>query len=214
MSSFLDNYEDVNSRIKRFRSEFATGRIEVVIEDIDLKIGYVLFKAMAFRNYEDDKPAAVDYAFEMRGDQKIGGRWFIETGSTSAIGRVIGLLSPSDTRPTKQDMEAVENFTASHAAIEQNDLWATTSVTMTTKEISDEVGMPTVGSVLTDLENKIGVEVLEESPLCKHGHRILRTGIAKTGKPYKGYACPEKMKANQCEMLWFKQLPDGKWVIQ
>jgi hypothetical protein len=214
MSSFLDNYEDVNARIKRFRSEFPTGRLEVFIEDIDLKIGYVLFKALAYRNYEDEKPSAIDYAFEMRGDQKIGGRWFIETGSTSAIGRVIGLLSPSDTRPTKQDMESVERFSASSAAVEQNDLWATTTTTMTTKEIVDEVGMPTVASVLDDLSAKIGVEVLGESPLCKHGHRILREGTAKTGKPYRGYACPERTKASQCEMLWFKQLPDRTWVIQ
>ena len=34
--SFLDNYEDVNARIKRFRSEFPSGRLIASIEHIDV----------------------------------------------------------------------------------------------------------------------------------------------------------------------------------
>ena len=34
---FMDNYEDVNSRIKRFRAEFPSGRLIAFIEDIDLE---------------------------------------------------------------------------------------------------------------------------------------------------------------------------------
>ena len=63
MAFNLDNYEDVNARIKRFRFEFPTGRLECYIEDIDINAGYILVKALAFRNYEDEKPAATDYAY-------------------------------------------------------------------------------------------------------------------------------------------------------
>ena len=62
MSWNLENYEDVNARIKRFRAEFPTGRLEAFIEDIDIKAGHILIKALAYRTYEDEKPAAVDYA--------------------------------------------------------------------------------------------------------------------------------------------------------
>ena len=39
---FMDNYEDVNSRIKRFRAEFPSGRLIAFIEDIDLDKGTIL----------------------------------------------------------------------------------------------------------------------------------------------------------------------------
>jgi hypothetical protein len=42
---FLDNYEDVNARIKRFRAEFPSGRLIAYIEDIDILKGTVLVKA-------------------------------------------------------------------------------------------------------------------------------------------------------------------------
>ena len=60
---FLDNYEDVNARIKRFRSEFPSGRLIAFIEDIDLNKGTVLIRAEAYREYEDAVPSAVDYAY-------------------------------------------------------------------------------------------------------------------------------------------------------
>ena len=60
---FLDNYEDVNARIKRFRTEFPSGRLIAFIEDIDIIKGTILVKAEAYREYEDTVPSAVDYAF-------------------------------------------------------------------------------------------------------------------------------------------------------
>jgi hypothetical protein len=64
--SFLDGYEDVNARIKRARAEFPTLRLVAYIEDIDLKNGYILVRAEAYKNYEDDKPSAIDYALEVQ----------------------------------------------------------------------------------------------------------------------------------------------------
>ncbi len=52
--SFLDGYEDVNARIKRARAEFPGLRLVAYIEDIDLKNGYILIRAEAYKNYEDD----------------------------------------------------------------------------------------------------------------------------------------------------------------
>jgi len=53
---------------------------------------------------------------------------------------------------------------------------------------------------------------MPEPPICKHGHRVLIEGLSnKTGKPYKGYLCPDKVKANQCEPVWLRQYGD-KWL--
>jgi hypothetical protein len=72
-----------------------------------------LVKAEAYREYEDAVPSAVDYAFgnvaTLTNNMK---KWLIEDTVTSAYGRVIGLLTPSEGgRPTKQDMEKVETLT-------------------------------------------------------------------------------------------------------
>ena len=107
---FMDNYEDVNSRIKRFRAEFPSGRLVAYIEDINLDKGTILVRAEAYREYEDALPSAVDYAFgnvaTLPQNMK---KWYIEDCLTSAYGRVIGLLTPSDhARSTAQDMQKVE----------------------------------------------------------------------------------------------------------
>ena len=47
--SFLDNYEDVNSRIKRFRAEFPSGRLVAFIESFDIENGTILVRAEAYR---------------------------------------------------------------------------------------------------------------------------------------------------------------------
>jgi hypothetical protein len=94
MSNFLEGYEDVNARIIRARSEFPSLRLIAYIEDIDITKGYVLIRAEAYKNYEDEKPSAVDYAFEMRADSGVNKNFWIENCSTSAYGRVLGLLTP------------------------------------------------------------------------------------------------------------------------
>ena len=111
--SFLDGYEDVNARIKRARAEFPGLRLVAYIEDIDLKNGYILIRAEAYKNYEDEKPSAVDYALEVRSDRGVNANFWVENCVTSAYGRVIGLLSPGGVgRPTRQDMEKVEAIQA------------------------------------------------------------------------------------------------------
>jgi len=117
MSWNLENYEDVNARIKRFRAEFPTGRLEAFIEDIDIKNGHILVKALAYRTYEDEKPAATDYAFESREGSRINANWWVENAVTSAYGRVIGCLTPSDARPTRQDMERAKELQDTHARL-------------------------------------------------------------------------------------------------
>lgn len=114
--SFLDNYEDVNSRIKRFRSEFPSGRLVAYVEDTNLKEGWILIKAEAYKEYEDHLPSAVDYAYGNVATYPANlKKWFVEDTITSAYGRVIGLLTPSlehKARSTVQDMERSSSLQA------------------------------------------------------------------------------------------------------
>ena len=200
MSNFLEGYEDVNARIIRARSEYPTLRLVAHIEDIDITKGYILVKAEAYKTYEDEKPSAVDYAFEMRSDRGVNLHFWVENAITSAYGRVIGLLTPGGiARSTKQDMEKVEALSAKDVAPVSEDLWATTA------------------SILTSIEavkNELGGTLLQGKPECKHGVRVWKTGTsAKTGREWGNYSCIEKSKATQCEPVWYMQTSTG-WAPQ
>jgi len=199
---FLDNYEDVNARIKRFRSEFPSGRLIAYIEDIDIIKGTILVKAEAYREYEDTVPSAVDYAFgnvsTYPNNMK---KWFIEDTITSAYGRCIGLLTPSEhARPTVQDMQKVETLPA------DSDPWSTKA------SIED---MATMASSVLEIAKELGGELVAEAPRCSHGTMVWAEGTAKaTGKPWAAYKCTERVRANQCNPYWHVLGSDGKWKPQ
>jgi hypothetical protein len=199
---FLDNYEDVNSRIKRFRIEFPSGRLVAFIEDINLEKGTILVRAEAYREYEDAVPSAVDYAYgnvatlpqNMR-------KWFIEDCITSAYGRVIGLLTPSDFgRPTVQDMQKVET------AHTEADPWATHAA---------NEGIPTMATAIAEIQQGLGGELPGEPPRCVHGTRVWAQGTsAKNGKDWAAWRCTQNNKNTQCDPIWQVLGSDGKWKNQ
>lgn len=202
--SFLDNYEDVNARITRFRSEFPSGRLVAFIEDKDLAAGWILIRAEAYKEYEDEKPSAIDYAYgnvaSLTNNMK---KWLVEDTTTSAYGRCIGLLSPSPAgRPTRQDMERVEALPAAA------DPWATVKV-------AQETGTTALTTAMAEIGTQLGGELVAETPRCPHGTMIWAEGTsAKTGKPWAAYKCTEKIRANQCDPYWHVLGSDGKWKPQ
>ena len=204
--SFLDNYEDVNARITRFRSEFPSGRLVTVIEDKDLSAGWVLVRAEAYREFEDAVPSAVDYAYgnvaSLTQNMK---KWLVEDTSTSAIGRCIGLLSPSPAgRPTRQDMERVEVLPASA------DPWATISITQT----AHDTGTTALTTAMKEIGTQLGGQLVAETPRCAHGTMIWKQAAAGSPKNWGGYFCTEKTKATQCPPYWHVLASDGKWKPQ
>ena len=141
---FLDNYEDVASRIKRFWAAYPSGRIETHIIDFNAVAGYVLIECRLFREYEDEKPSAIDFGFgRVESYQASMKRWFVEDTVTSAIGRAIGLLLGSDTRPTQENMKQVENMPVAFVNKIEDDPWSKPAENPTsppkpeTKKLSD-----------------------------------------------------------------------------
>ena len=201
---FLDNYEDVNARIKRFRAEFPSGRLVAYIESFDIEKGTILVRAEAYREYEDKDPSAVDYAFGNVATYPQNMRkWMVEDTITSSYGRVIGLLTPSlehSSRPTVQDMQKVETLPTS------SDPWSTKA------SIED---MATMATAVLDISTQLGGELVPETPRCSHGPMVWAEGTAKaTGKPWAAYKCTERIRANQCNPYWHVMGSDGKWKPQ
>jgi hypothetical protein len=208
--SFLDGYEDIAARITRFQKTFSTGRIETSIIDFSAKDGYILVEARVYRQSDDTLPAGIDYAFGNVSTYNVQmKKWFVEDTVSSAIGRslnlVLGALNLPDgvtnARPTRQNMEQVEHSTP----IVEADPWA----------ISQDVGVPNIGSAIEAITDKIGAEVMAEAPRCQHGTRIWREGTSqKTGKAWANFSCTEKSKASQCDPLWYVMTSSGTWKPQ
>lgn len=204
---FLDNYEDVNARVRRFQEAFPMGRIETSIIDFNFEKGFALVQARVYRDDEATQPAGVDYALEWVGKSPVSKQWWMENASTSAIGRAISLVLPTDNKPTKSDMEKVQRVNTPQAhSTAVDDLWAI-------KPIEDEGSSVAMGSAIAEITAQLGGELVEEAPVCVHGHMIKKTGTSeKTGKEYFGYTCTEKSRSTQCNAIWYKLSPTGKWV--
>lgn len=202
MAFDLKNYEDVQSRVKRFQDAYPLGRIVTHVVDFSADKGNVLVKAECYRDDETLLPAGVDYAFgnvsfyptHMK-------RFFVEDTITSAIGRAISLVLPTELKPTQQDMAKVER--PAPAPVDNTDYWA-----------AESSESETIGTAVEQLQQQMGGEVLSESPICAHGHMLKRESKADAPKEWCGYFCSEKTKAKQCPPIWMiRSATTGQWRL-
>jgi len=198
---FLDGYETVNQKVIRLHATYPTNRIETSIIDWQPEKGYVLVECRIYRNYEDEKPAAIDFAHGMVGAYNVQmKRWYIEDTVSSAIGRCASVVLGTEMKPSLENMEQVETMPKSFI---EDDPWS--------KPFGED-GFATAKSAMDDIKTKLGGEILSESPICAHGHMLLKEGVSpKTNKPYRGHVCVEKVKANQCSPIWYELGSNGDW---
>jgi len=192
--SFLENYESANDTIIRFRKEHPTGRVVTSIQESGLDKGWVLVKAEIFREYEDTVPSAVDFAYgNVATYPQNMKKWFVEDTVTSCIARAIKLLSPSATRPSREDMARVE-YEATPSKADDN-LWAT--LTVTTSEAA--TGAEAVGNLLTLVKEDAAPQ---RNPFCTHGEMRLNKSKPGAAKAWSGFFCPAKDRDAQCTPIW------------
>ena len=199
MAGFLDNYETVNQKVIRLHATYPGNRIETSIIDWNPEKGYILVECKIYRHYEDEKPAAIDYAHGMVGAYNVQmKRWYVEDTVSSAIGRCASVVLGTEEKASKENMQQVETMPK---AFVEDDPWA--------KPIWED-GFTTAKSAVEQIKAELGGELQSEAPICPHGHMILKEG-EKNGKPYRGHVCVEKVKANQCQAIWYVLGSDGKW---
>jgi hypothetical protein len=217
---FLDNYEDVAARIKRFWETHPSGRIENDIIHFSAENGYILVKTQIFKEYEDEKASAIDYAFGNVATYNVQmKKFFVEDTVTSSIGRCIGLLLGTDKRPTRQDMEKVETISTkvAQSTSEDYDPWSKKWGEIPSFETAAEAensGIPSFGSSVDEIAKQLGGQLIEEAPQCSHGHMIWKQAKEDAPKNWGGYFCTERTKATQCTPRWYVLASDGKWKPQ
>lgn len=220
MAGFLDNYEDVAARIKRFWETHPSGRIENKIIEFNAEKGFILVQTQIFKEYEDEKPSAIDYAFGNVATYNVQmKKFFCEDTVTSSIGRAIGLLLGTDKRPTRQDMEKVETIstTVAKSTADDYDPWSKKFgdvPSYKTAAEAEQSGIPSLGSSMDEIAKTLGGQLVEEAPQCSHGHRIWKQAHEGAPKNWGGYFCTERTKATQCAPAWYVLASDGKWKPQ
>jgi len=198
MAFNLADYEEVQSKVQRWIDAYPLGRIETSIIEFNMKDGYVLVEARCYRDDLATLPASIDYALEWRDKSTVSRLWWLENAVTSAIGRCLNQVLPSLKKASVEDMGKIERLTPEQIKAAPIDAWSIA---------------PNIGSAVEALASELGGQLIEEAPLCNHGHMILKSGVSeKTGREYHGYTCPERTKANQCDAVWYKLDSNGKWV--
>ena len=215
----LSNYEDVNSRIRRFQVAYPVGRIVTDVIQFNAEKGYCLVSAQIYREHEDTLPAAVDYAF---GDASTFNasmrKFYVEDTVTSAIGRALSLILETTNKPTVQDMaraKLAEPKSEKYIPVmKEDDPWTIKTVAM---PITSEEAVQTVKDIIGGTTDK-------DIPNCSvcGKQRILRTGTSKAGKQWAAWDCPFKASNYQVgqqkpcdpERIWLELNPNGQWQPQ
>jgi hypothetical protein len=189
---FLQDYETAVATIKRFHTEFPNGRIipDHVEDETDLAKGYITVRTEIYRDFNDPHPSAVDYAYgNIAFYPENMKKWFVEDTVTSSISRAIKLLSPSESRPSFEDMQRVEKLAEVPFPKSLDEGWTSAEVRH-------------IGNALEELAGEI-ITGQPGDKECQHGFMIRKEGVSsKTGKPYKGWTCPSKNRDFQCKAVW------------
>lgn len=110
--SFLDNYEQVDVRLKRFMEDFKDSRINIITELVDTPEGLkgILFKCTIEVSDMDSNLVykSTGWANEVPGDGAVNRDSVVENCETSAVGRALANLGYSGSkRPSAEEMKKV-----------------------------------------------------------------------------------------------------------
>ena len=108
MANFnLENYETVDSRIKRFYGDHPDGAIRTELVEAVGEIGKTRWtvKASIWKNADSATPDGTGYAFEVDGSGMANRTSALENCETSAIGRALANIGYSgDKRASREEM--------------------------------------------------------------------------------------------------------------
>ena len=205
MAFNLADYETVESRLEKFWKEFPDGRVSTELEVCEAH-RYVV-KAYLFRTYLDQVAYSTGFAEEKDSDRGVNATSALENCETSAIGRALANagFATKGRRPSREEM--VKASTKPVILKEKypepvKDAW-TIENPKDVQEVVQVQGAPSLNEAMNLLTDEMNAKEMPQAPKCQHDFMIHKTGVsAKTGKPYEGYTCPSKNRAEQCPPIW------------
>jgi hypothetical protein len=111
MGGFNPNdYETVESRIRKFYEDHKDGRITTTLE-VRNEDKWFVVKAYAYRDHDTSVPIATGYAEEHVTQRGVNATSALENCETSAIGRALANANyAAKARPTREEMRKVERL--------------------------------------------------------------------------------------------------------
>jgi hypothetical protein len=227
MAIDLSNYEDVATMNKWFQNNYPMGACRVLefnhkFVEVDGLVVDEIFTCVVgvYRDNVDELPAVSNVA---RGRQseypKHMQRFFVEDVVTSGYGRCFTLLKGSEKTASKQEMQKVVMGNAEpikpmygkvgskSAAIE---MALRTDIKNNPWSAPEAKAEPEQWSV-NEVAQALNATVVDQTYECQHGAMIRKEGTSQAGKPYYGFVCVEKRKADQCAPVWGRLTANGKW---
>jgi hypothetical protein len=209
----LDKYMTAEERIELFAKENPDFRMDSTYE---VKDGFVFVKVSLYRTWADEKPWVTGLAGESLATQ-----FAIEKAETSSYARAVtatgdpkfstmkdGTKAPRANRAEMEQVKPMYGKAGSKsAAIEMALRQDIKDNPWTAPEQKAEPAQWQVDDVAAAL----GATVVDTTYDCKHGAMLRKEGTSQAGKPYYGFVCTEKAKANQCPPVWGRLTANGKW---
>ena len=214
MAFNLADYETVESRLEKFWKEFPDGRISTELEVCEAH-RYVV-KAYLYRTFLDQVAYSTGFAEEKDSDRGVNATSALENCETSAIGRALANagFAAKGRRPSREEMVKVSmagrsGFDKPEKPILKEkfpepkaDAWTIADPKDDQNAITIEAA-PTINEAMNLLSAELNAKEIPQAPKCQHGDMIHKTGTSsKTGKPYEGYTCSAKNRAEQCPPIW------------
>jgi hypothetical protein len=214
----LADYETVEVRLEKFIKDYKDFRIATELEVCD-KDRYIV-KAYLYKVTTDLVAWTTGLAEEKVTDRGVNSTSALENCETSAIGRALANAgyAAKGKRPSREEMTKVVATKVAKPPVQdlvpdQQDYW-TTPVNEYMKVVDAPV---TLDKAMETVAVVMGTGEAAEVPTCSHGHRVWKTGKAKTGKEWAHYSCPLLGHAGmegKCEPIWYEINNVGKWQPQ
>jgi hypothetical protein len=217
MAFNLADYETVETRLEKWHGQFPDSRIET--ELVEASNTRFIVVCRLFKTEADAKPCSSGIASETISDRGVNATSALENCETSAIGRALANagFAAKGKRASREEMVKVVNdepksfqqkLESKQNMYGKSGRSAAIETALRSSFEADKDVAPVAWTV-GDVVSEIGASIPNEPPACEHGH-ILKEGISKGGKPYRGYVC----KAKQCEPKWAKLTANGKWYFE
>jgi hypothetical protein len=218
MAFNLDDYEPVEVRLEKYWKEHPDGRIET--ELLEASKDRFIILARIYRTEADAKSWTTGIAEETVTQRGVNQTSALENCETSAIGRALANAgyATKGKRPSKEEMSKVatgsQEYTKPTYGAPGSRSAAVANALRNTDWTAPKLEDPApVAWTVDEVAQSLNAEKVSESFDCKHGQMLRKEGTSKTGRPFMGYVCVEKSKADQCEAKWAKITANGKFYF-